>query len=106
MSGTVLSLTTSMLLEWHGDGWLREKRRKWVSRSGDGRNKDYAGRLGTRLFGGQSQPRWGEGVELAKSLSPDSVNSGRGVPSLTARMREAQSFLVSFLFPQSPDNSG
>ena len=87
----------SALLEWHGDGWLREKRRNWVSRSGHGRNKENAGRLGTRLFGGQPQSRWGEGVELAKSLSLDLANSGRVVPSLTARIRQAQSFLVSFL---------
>ena len=98
----------SHLLSWHGVGWLQQMRSAWVSRSGQGRNSLIAGRLGTRLFGGQPQPRWAEGIALANSreVIGNSNVFGSSSSSLNSRIREAQSFLNSFLYPGSPDNSG
>ena len=42
----------AMLRQWHDSTWLQARRLEWVYSSG-GRNTPFAGRLGTRAFGGQ-----------------------------------------------------
>ena len=86
------------LRSWHDAAWLQTMRLNWVSKSGEGRNTPHAGRLGTRMYGGQPQPRWGEGVLLAEQL--DSVREishfGNARLSIATRIREAQCFLRQF----------
>ena len=90
-------------MTWHDSQWLMHKRSRWISRSGQVRNILQAGRLGSRKFGGQPQPRWEEDIDLAQSLSKDrefiSFDSAR--LSISTRIREAQRFLTQ-LFVGDP----
>ena len=91
------------LRSWHDAAWLQNMRLNWVSKSGEGRNTPHAGRLGTIMYGGQPQPRWGEGILLAEHL--DSV---RGIThfqdyQLQCEFEKPNVFCDSFLLiPDSP----
>ena len=59
------------LLSHHGRDWLWQRRSEWVPTNGqvDGRCTLFAGRIGTRLNVGRPQPRWEDGVHLAKEVT-------------------------------------
>ena len=66
-----------------------------MSEFGFGRNRPDAVRLGIRTTGGKPQPRWHEGVSLAKALHEVRSESliGSATLSIGTRFRQAQSFL-------------
>ena len=82
---------------WRGSDWLVALRLQFVSSAGSeySRNRPDAGRLGTRGVGGKPQPRWHEGVALAKQLSSVREHSliGQTRLGIASRIRQAQSFL-------------
>ena len=72
------------------------QRLRFVSDVGIGRNRPDAGRLGTRNSGGKPQPRWHEGIALAKELN-SSIERPR--TTIGTRIHNAQSFLAEFVVP-------
>ena len=60
----------SMLLEFHNDEWLWHRRAAFVPENGSQstRLSVIAGRTGTRASSGPRQPRWEQGVSLAKQV--------------------------------------
>ena len=78
---------------WRGADWLTAKRLQFVASAGSvwSRNRPDAGRLGTRKIGGKPQPRWHEGVSLAKALHEVRSESliGSATLSIGTRIRQA-----------------
>ena len=75
-----------------------------VSNNGNAysRNTPFRGRLGTRATSSRPQPRWEEGVRMCKSLNlineqRSAVSASSATVSISTRIREAQSYLYSFL---------
>ena len=65
------NLFSRKLIEYRDAQWLIAQRMRFVSRnrSATSRNRPHAGRTGTRGgLGGKPQPRWQEGVALAKQV--------------------------------------
>ena len=87
----------SGLLEYHNNEWLLHKRSQWVASRGDNSSRvsALAGRTGTRLNLGHPQPRWEEGVALAREVLVTSDKSIKGGLSLGigTRIRNAVSTL-------------
>ena len=72
--------------------WLMHERAKFVSTvSTDCRNSCLAGRTGTRLNVGRSQPRWQEGISLAEEVLNNRNIALKGQNALTigSRIRNA-----------------
>ena len=90
----------SKVRAWRGEQWLIERRLEYVSNSvTGGRNRPDRGRLGTRVLGGKPQPRWHEGVNLAKQMNEiNSVHSNSRL-SVGSRIQMAHSYLMSFFYP-------
>ena len=83
----------------HDNNWLVSHRLRFVSQFG-GRNRPDAGRLGMRASGGKPQPRWHEGVELVRQVKEiRSTNLNGSSRSIGSRIRDAQSYLMSFFNP-------
>ena len=87
----------AVLRHWHDSAWLQQQRLAWVSDRG-GRNTPFAGRLGTRAYSAQPQPRWEEGIVLAEQVgnTREFNHFGSARISIGTRIREAQSFLRQF----------
>ena len=77
----------SKLLNYHDAAWLRSRRAAFSNV----RNTLFAGQTGTRAAGGKPQPRWEEGVLLAKSFCTERSLDVHGKHSLSvaARIRSA-----------------
>ena len=75
------------LLRHHDAAWLRSRRAAFSNV----RNTLFAGQTGTRAVGGKPQPRWEEGVLLAKSFCAERSLDVHGKHSLSvgARIRNA-----------------
>ena len=84
------------------------KRSQWVASEGgaNARVSMRAGRTGTRLNIGQPQPRWEEGVALAKTVlgSRDTTLIGNQPLSIGSRIRNAMSTLHRFFDSHASDN--
>ena len=91
------------LLLWHNSDWLQAMRAHFVAQNGSEytRNSFLAGRTGTRADGGRPQPRWDEGITLARAFlnsRSQSIN-GSNALSVTSRIREAVSQIYEFFTP-------
>ena len=78
-----------MLLEFKTMDWLVHMRAAWVP-SAEGvnsRRSVVAGRTGTRCNIGRPQPRWEEGVVLARSVLLARTQSQKGNNAVTVRTR-------------------
>ena len=66
---------------------------EWVSDRG-GRNTPFAGRLGTRAYSAQPQPRWEEGIVLAEQVgnTREFNHFGSRRISIGTRIKEAHRF--------------
>ena len=87
------------LLEWHDQSWLTGRGLQWVSSNGSAysRNRPNAGRLGTRLVGGQPQPRWCEGIALARELVRiREIDCAAEKVTVGTRIHRAHFYLQSF----------
>ena len=75
------------ILQHHGASWLQERRGLFVNT----RNTLFAGRTGSRSQGGRPQPRWEEGIELARAVKDQRSIHVRGSNSLSigSRVRAA-----------------
>ena len=90
----------SKILKYHDNEWLLHKRSQWIATNGINSNciTAFAGRTGTRLNSGHPQPRWEEGVALARwvvqsvDTAPTRGGSSRGlgsrIPSTISAFRE------------------
>ena len=75
------------ILQHHGASWLQERRGLLLN----ARNTFFAGRTGSRSQGGRPQPRWEEGIELARAVKDQRALDVHGKNSLSigSRVREA-----------------
>ena len=91
----------SRLLKFHNQEWLLHRRAEWIAQheSSISRVTAFAGWTGTRLNVGQPQPRWEEGLALAKTISITRGTSFNGNTNLSIgiRIREAMCTLRSIM---------
>ena len=91
----------SKLISFHDSEWLLHKRSQWVASrlSNSNRISALAGRTGTRLNIGQPQPRWDEGVALAREVLQSRSVALKGAQPLGigSRIRNAVSSLREFM---------
>ena len=98
------NLFSRKLIEYRDAQWLIDQRMRFVSRnrSATSRNRPHAGRTGTRGgLGGRPQPRWQEGVALAKqvlnvSADDSENNSFLNVGSQIQGIRNSLNSLLTF----------
>ena len=80
------------LLNYNDSNWLMHRRSRWVAHDGlDSRYTLLGGRTVTRCVSGGPQPRWGDGVALAKATlqARQFSQTGRNAVSVGTRIREA-----------------
>ena len=80
------------LIEYNNSDWLMHMRSFWVPSQSDSFGYSLTGgRTGTRCSSGRPQPRWEEGIALAKAVVQAGAMSQKGSNSLSVgtRIREA-----------------
>ena len=80
------------LIDYNNSDWLMHMRSFWVPSHGDSSGYSLTGgRTGTRCSNGRPQPRWEEGITLAKAVvqSREMSNKGSNALSVGTRIREA-----------------
>ncbi len=89
-----------LLFKWHNLTWLREQRSRFVNVNSRNaytlqRNTIFAGNTGTRLLGVRPQPRFEEGVDLARqALKSDRKSlSSSNVLSLHSVLQQATTLI-------------
>ena len=93
------SWVLSDLIQWKNSEWLEEQRARFVSSNSlSSRNSLRAGRTGTRCNNGRPQPRWEEGVALARSFLESRPHAliGDNALSVGTRIRQALELMSEF----------